>query len=188
MVTQPARFSVVVADPKPASRTLATVTSAAAELAAVLGLAGRYQVIDLSVLSRRLLLAEPSAAVEDALEQVMLADLVLVASPVRHGSYSGLLKVFCDRLPPGALRGATGLPLVLTDSPQRAGAAERQLRLLLAELGARVPVAGLAVPESHPDPSRRVLAEWWARRVADALAPPQHDPAAAREPAIAGRG
>jgi FMN reductase len=186
MLAQPVRFTAVVANPKPASRTLTVGTSAAGELAAALGHDVGYELIDLSALSRRLLLPEPSSAVEDALEQVMLAHVLLVASPMLHGSYSGLLKVFCDRLPSGALRGAVGMPLIVTDSPQRAGTAERQLRLLLAELGASVPVVGLAVPESRPDPSRRVLAEWWARRVAEALGHAGRHPAAARVPAIAG--
>jgi FMN reductase len=173
MLRQPVRFTVVVANPKPASCTLALATSAADELAATLGLKAGYEVIDLPALSRRLLLPEPSAAVEDALDQVMLADLLLVATPVLHGSYSGLLKVFCDRLPAGALRGAAGVPVVVTDSPQYAGAAETQLRHLLAELGASVPVAGLAVAESDPERSRPVLAEW-ARRAAQSLGAVEH--------------
>ncbi len=184
MLEQPVRFTVIVADPKPGSRTLAVATSAAGELTAAIWQADRYEVIDLPVVSRRLLLPEPCAAVEDALDQVMLADLLLVASPVLHASYSGLLKVFCDRLPPGALRGAAALPLVITDSPHDAAAAERQLRSLLAELGARLPAAGLVVSESDPEPGR--LLAGWARRAAQALGAAERVTAAAGVPAIAG--
>ncbi len=185
MLTKPDRFTVVVANPKPASRTLTVATSAADELAATLGPDVGFEVIDLAVLSRRLLLPEPCAAVEDALDQVRMADLLLVASPVLHGSYSGLFKVFCDRLPSGALHGAAGLPLVVTDSPSHAGAAESQLRPLLTELGASVPVAGLAVPESDPDRAGRLLTEW-ARRAARALGIADRMTVGAGAPAIPG--
>jgi FMN reductase len=47
-----------------------------------------YQVIDLCGLARRLLLQEPSPAVEDAIEQITRADLVVVASPTFKGAGS----------------------------------------------------------------------------------------------------
>ena len=86
------------------------------------------KIIDLSALARRLLLPEPSAAVEDATEQVLGADLLLVASPTFKGTYTGLLKVFLDRLPYRGLAGITALPLLVMNSAQHALAVEVHLR------------------------------------------------------------
>ena len=158
----------VVGDPWPSSSTLAVATAAAGAITRAAGLAGRPQTIDLCVLARRLLLPEPSPAVEDAIEQVTAADLLLVASPTVNGTYTGLLKVFLDRLPHRALARAVALPLMVTSAPRHAEAVELHLRPLLVELGATVPAPGLAVLE--PDLRRLdAVLEPWADRVAGRL-------------------
>jgi FMN reductase len=131
-------------------------------------LAGDRETVDLSVLARHLLLPEPSPAVEDAIEQVTAADLLLVASPTFKGTYSGLLKVFLDRLPHRALDGIMALPVLVMAAPQHAPAVHAYLRPLLAELGATVLMSGLAVLEADLDELDGVL-EPWAERVAGAL-------------------
>jgi FMN reductase len=161
-------FVVVVGNPKAFSRTLKVARAAAEAVAAVLGLAPGYEVVDLSVLSRRLLLPEPSAAVEDAAELVRNADLLLVASPTFKGTYTGLLKVFFDRLPHRALEGSCALPLLVMSAPQHALAVDVHLRPLLVELGANVPTPGLAVLESELDRLSDVLHPW-VRRVREAV-------------------
>lgn len=162
------RFVVLVGNPKPGSRTL-TVARAAGDAITQAGrLAGGYDLVDLSVLARRLLLPEPSAAVDDATDLVLAADLLLVASPTFKGSYTGLLKVFLDRLPYRGLEGKAALPLLVMASPQHALAVEVHLRPLLAELGAAVPAPGLAVLESELGGLGSVLAPW-AQRAARAL-------------------
>ncbi|HWG65296.1 MAG TPA: NAD(P)H-dependent oxidoreductase [Streptosporangiaceae bacterium] len=163
------RFVLVVGNPKPQSRTL-TVAREAAD--AVLDAAGQprgYRVIDLCVLARHLLLPEPSPAVEDALEQVQGAHALLVASPTYKGTYTGLLKVFLDRLPHRGLDGVTGLPLLVMGLPAHRPSVEAHLRPLLEELGADVPVPGLAVMESDLADTGPVLRPW-AAQVAPALA------------------
>lgn len=162
------RFVIVVGNPKPASRTLTVATAAADAVTRAAGLAGDRETIDLSVLARHLLLPEPSPAVEDAIEQVIAADLLLVASPTCKGTYSGLLKVFLDRLPHRALDGTMALPLLVMAAPQHAPAVHAYLRPLLAELGAAVLTSGLAVLEADLDELDGVL-EPWAERVAGAL-------------------
>jgi FMN reductase len=176
----PVTFTVVVGNPKPESRTLGVAVAAAEALAASTGLTAGYDVIDLSVLARRLLLDEPCAAVEDAVAQVLSADLLLVASPTFKGTYSGLLKVFLDRLPYRGLNGATALPLLVMNSPQHALAVELHLRPLLTELGASVPAPGLALLESELGQLDGVLGRW-ARRAAASLGRPPMAP----EPAMA---
>jgi FMN reductase len=161
-------FAVVVGDPKPESRTLGVALAAAEALADSLSLPAGPAVVDLSVLARRLLLPEPSAAVEDAADQVLSADLLIVASPTVNGTYSGLLKVFLDRLPYNGLQNATALPLLVMNSPLHALAVGVHLRPLLVELGASVPAPGLAVLESELGRLDRVL-DKWTSQVAAAL-------------------
>lgn len=175
-------FIVVVGNPKPESRTLGVALAAAEALADSMDLPAGPAVIDLSVLARRLLLPEPSAAVEDAADQVLSADLLLVASPTFKGTYSGLLKVFLDRLPYKGLQDTTALPLLVMNSPLHALAVDVHLRPLLVELGASVPAAGLAVLESELDQLDRVLRRW-TRQVTEAL--DRRVPG--RAPALSGR-
>ena len=162
-------FVIVVGNPKPASRTLAVATVAAGAITRAAGLAGSPQTIDVCVLARHLLLPEPSPAVEEALDQVAGAELLLVASPTYKGTYTGLLKVFLDRLPHRALDRAVALPLMLMGVPDHARAVDAYLRPLLIELGAEVPVPGLAVLEQNLERVDDVL-QPWAELVADALA------------------
>jgi FMN reductase len=154
------RFVTVVGDPRPQSRTLTVAVQAAGAITEAASLTDRCEVIDLSGLACRLLLAGPSPAVEDALEQVTEADLVLVASPAVKGSYSGLLKVFLDRLPHQALAGAVAFPVLVMGAPQHALAVEVHLRPLLVELGATVPTPGLAVHEPDIGALPQVLHPW----------------------------
>jgi FMN reductase len=161
-------FTVVVGNPKPESRTLGVALAAAEALVESLGMPAGPAVIDLSVLARRLLLPEPSAAIEDATDQVLSAGLLLVASPTFNGTYSGLLKVFLDRLPYKGLQDTTALPLLVMDSPLHALAVEMHLRPLLLELGASVPAPGLAVLESELAELDRVL-HGWTGQVTEAL-------------------
>jgi FMN reductase len=165
------RFAVVVGNPKPESRTLAVAAAAAEAISDATGLSADYQVIDLCGLARRLLCAEPSPAVEDALDQVAGADLLLVASPTYKGTYTGLLKVFIDRLPHRALAGTVAFPLLVMGAPQHALAVEAYLRPLLVELGATVPTPGLAVLESDLGALGEVLRRW-AGQVASGLGQP----------------
>ncbi len=161
-------FVIVVGNPRPASRTLTVAGAAAGAITRAAGLAGDGQTIDLCVLARHLLLPEPSPAVEEALDQVSEADLLLVASPTYKGTYTGLLKVFLDRLPHRALDQAVAVPLMLMGVPEHAPAVDAYLRPLLIELGAAVPVPGLAVLESDLGRLDAVLGPW-ADRVASAL-------------------
>ena len=162
------KFAVLVGNPKPQSRTLHAARLAAEAASRHARLDPAFEITDLSVLARRLLLDEPSAAVEDALERVTSADLLLVASPTYKGTYSGLLKVFLDRLGHRALSGVTALPMLVMRVPQHALAVEVHLRPLLTELGAAVPAPGLAFLESDLSRPSDVL-EPWAAQVAAAL-------------------
>jgi FMN reductase len=145
---------VLVGNPRPASRTHAVAEQAARVVAphAV------PEVIDLTGLAPVLLGPAPSAAVDDAVERVASAGILVVASPTYKGTFAGLLKAFLDRVP--SLAGVTALPLLVMGSPRHALAVEVHLRPLLVELGATVPTPGLAVVESDLPRITEVLAEW----------------------------
>ena len=163
------RFVVIVGNPRPASRTLTVAATAAGAVTRAAGLPDHHLTVDLCVLARHLLLPEPSPAVEDALDQVTGANLLLVVSPTYQGTYTGLLKVFLDRVPHRALDRAVALPLMLMGLAGHVPAVDTYLRPLLVELGATVPVPGLAVLESELDRLDSVLGPW-AGRVASVLA------------------
>lgn len=153
-------FVVIVGNPRPASRTATAARDAARAVVAAAEVAATPEVIDLSELAPLLLLPDQPAEVKEALAQVADADVLLVASPTYKGTYTGLLKVFLDGLPGGALTGQVALPLLVLGAPQHALAVEVHLRPLLVELGATVPTPGLALLESQLDRLDSVLAEW----------------------------
>ena len=78
-----------------------------------------------------------SADVSNAVKQVALADIVVVATPVYKAAYSGLLKVFLDLLPQEALRGKSVVPLATGGSVAHLLALDYALKPVLGALGAR---------------------------------------------------
>jgi FMN reductase len=140
--------AVVVGNPRPASRTLASALYVARELVGEPDL-----VVDLADLGPAVLDWE-DAGVADLVKQVGSADLVVVASPTYKSAYTGLLKLFLDRFAGG--HGLTGLvvPLMLGGGPAHALAPEVALRPVLTELGGTVPGRGLYMLDSqHDDPA-----------------------------------
>ncbi|AVT29106.1 NADPH-dependent FMN reductase [Plantactinospora sp. BC1] len=136
---------VVSGNPRPGSRTQGLATSVAEVVARREGAAPPV-VVDLAVYGPALLLPE-EPGVADGMATVRAARILVVASPTYKGSYTGLLKVFLDRLPHQGLAGVVALPITVGANPEQAAQSERHLRGLLAELGAEVR-PGLAVPES----------------------------------------
>ena len=91
-----------------------------------------------------------------------------MASPTYKGTYTGLLKVFLDRLDYQALSSVVALPMLVMRVPHHALAVDLHLRPLLLELGASTPAPGLAFLEpdlAEPGP----VLDPWAGRVAAAL-------------------
>jgi FMN reductase len=144
----------VVGNPRPQSRTHAL----ARELVTALGTAapGATTVeIDLATLGPRVLdAADPE--VSAAVERVLAADVLVLASPTYKATFSGLLKAFLDRIGSGALAGAPAVPILLGGAPDHRLAIDVHFMPLLLELGATVPARGLFVLESEIEdfPSR----------------------------------
>lgn len=160
-------FTVVVGHPRPGSPLLTAALSAASALAP----AARQDppdVIDLAQFGPELLWPQQVPQVEAAVRTVRRSSLLLFASPVLNGTYSGLLKVFADRLPQLALEGAVAVPMITAADPLRAEAAADDLRALLAELGATLPAPALTILDREM-PGIGALAQTWALRVAEGV-------------------
>jgi FMN reductase len=146
--------AVLVGNPKARSRTYEAAVNLAVRLT------GREPdlAVDLADFGSRLLeWDDPDVA--DALKAVPSHDLVIVASPTYKAAYTGLLKVFLDRLPSGGLGGVTVVPLMLGGHWRHGLAPELSLKPVLTELGATAPTKGLFLLDSEFT-SGKVLEDW----------------------------
>jgi FMN reductase len=157
----------LVGNPRPASRTHLLAQTLADELGRVLP-ESKVSGVDLAVLGHRVLDPADEAAAAAA-EQVLEADILVVASPTYKATYSGLLKAFLDRLGTGSLAGTRAVPILLGGAPNHLLAVDVHFTPLLLELGAAVPVRGLFVLESDVG-SFGSFAAGWAAGHAGALA------------------
>jgi FMN reductase len=138
--------AVVVGNPKPGSRTLHAARYVAEELTG----SQPTLVVDLAEHTHELL-TWTDGSVDELVRQVASSGLVVFASPTYKATYTGLLKLFLDRVPGDGLRGVTAVPLMLGAAWTHALAPEVHLRPTLAELGAHVPARSLYVLESSFD-------------------------------------
>ncbi|NML17630.1 NADPH-dependent FMN reductase [Azohydromonas caseinilytica] len=92
---------------------------------------------------------------QDALQRVAQADVVLLSTPIYKAAYSGLLKVFLDLLPQDGLRGKQVLPLATGGSLAHLLALDYALRPVLHALGARQVLDAVFATDGqfqkHPD-------------------------------------
>lgn len=136
--------AVIVGNPKPKSRTYQAAQLVAEKLA---GQPADLS-IDLTDLGAALLdWSDPQVA--ELVDAVKASSLAVFASPTYKASYTGLLKLFLDRIAGGALAGVTGVPLMLGGHWQHALAPELLLKPVLVEVGATCPTRGLFLPEAE---------------------------------------
>ncbi|OLT28176.1 flavoprotein [Nocardiopsis sp. CNR-923] len=159
------RFTVLVAAPRPRSSVRAAALDAAAEISSRVGVDARPALVDLAELGPDLL-TDSAASVDAALERVRESDVLLVASPQVHGTYTGLLKVFLDRLPELGLGHTVAVPLAVVEDLRNSRGIEEDLRVLLADLGAWVAEPGLVLSADETDRPGGVVRAW-----ADVAAP-----------------
>ena len=158
----------LVGNPRPGSRTLGAAQAVAARVADHLGLgAGPAEAgstgpasspgtagtagtatIDLAEIAAEILTPVHPRA-DAAREVVAGATVLVVATPVYKGSYTGLLKAFLDLYGPDGLAGVVAVPVVVSGNPAHALAGEVHLRPLLVELGATVPARTLTLLDSQ---------------------------------------
>jgi FMN reductase len=146
--------AIVVGNPKPRSRTYRAAHLVADRLT------GRPPdvAIDLVDLGARLLERDDELA-REAVRQVLGSRLLVVASPTYKGTFTGLLKLFLDRIGGGALSGVTAVPLMLGGDLRHSLAPEVFLKPVLGELGASMPTRGLFLLESDVE-NRAALDSW----------------------------
>ena len=154
------RVSLVVGNPKPASRTLTAGLHVVRRISGDDASEGDLHVLDLATLGPSLLdWKDPT--VTEHVDRVTSADLVVVACPTYKGSFTGLLKVFLDLVPHRGLEGAVAVPVMLGAGPGHALAVEIALRPVLVELGATVPASLHLLEKTYDDPA--TYAEWGER-------------------------
>jgi FMN reductase len=129
------RVAVLSGSPAADSRTW-SLAAAVGERLAARGMDVRL--IDLGTLPPAEVLHGPGegGAVRAALDAVARAHGVVVATPVHHAAYSGLLKAFLDLLPRAGLGGKVALPLAVGGTPAHVLAIDYALRPVLVSLGA----------------------------------------------------
>src|SRR5262249_26855376 len=116
---------VLVGNPKPDSRTLRAANAVAAAISDE-----PAHSLDLAPLGGALL--DPTNVdVSAEVQRVLDADLLIVASPTYKATYTGLLKLFLDRIGGGALNGRPTVPVMLAAAPEHRLAVDVSLTPLL---------------------------------------------------------
>ncbi|PZG19900.1 NADPH-dependent oxidoreductase [Micromonospora craterilacus] len=167
--------TVLVGNPRRGSRTLTVARHLTGALRAGLADLGVHigdpYLVDLAELGADLparLIAGTAAhaPLERVLDRVRGPGLLVVVSPTFKGSYTGLLKLFLDMLPrEGLSPGTVAVPVMTAGWAQHRFVSDARLRPLLVELGAVVPVRGLAVLEEEFGDLDTAVAGWTAAAV-----------------------
>lgn len=153
-------ITVVVGNPKPASRTRIVGEAVAAELVTLPGLRdATISTIELADVAGSLF-DFGSSAVADLVTRVRASSAVIVASPVYKATYTGILKAFLDWFGRFGLAGVLAVPVMVGATPEHALAVEVHLRALLVEIGALVPTRGLFVLEDRVADLGGTVAAW----------------------------
>jgi FMN reductase len=157
---------IVNGNPRPGSRTAALASALADEL----GYTPRrvIELADAVAVGFGPDPVAPRTPEPDAVDAVTRAQVLIVATPSYKGTFTGLLKVFLDQFPAGALTGVTAVPVAVAGSPAHAEATAGDLLRLLRELGATAPSA-VAVLEAQLADITGIAARH-ARRLIDELA------------------
>lgn len=142
------KVTIVVGNPKPASRTRKVAELLVEKLLAP----GTYslQVIDLADHTAEIF-AWPSDEMAALNASVAESDLVVFASPTYKATYTGLLKAFLDRYPANGLAGVTAIPVHTGADFSHAMGPTYNLAPLLVELGAMVPGRGFYLSLTQMD-------------------------------------
>jgi FMN reductase len=135
--------AIVVGNPKARSRTYE-----AAQLV-IERLTGRPPDLGIDLIEiAPSLLDWSDATAKETIVSLQGMDLIVVASPTYKATYTGLLKLFLDRVDAGAFSAVTAIPLMLGGDWRHSLAPEVFLKPVLAELGAACPTRGLFLLDS----------------------------------------
>lgn len=162
----PQSVVTVVGNPKPGSRTAAAAASVAELLASELGTPYRIdELVDLVTFAPAIFQGDSAAekdriALDNAIDLASSASVLVLATPVYKGSYTGLLKSFLDVLPHQALAGSVVVPVTVSAAPSHKLLADLHLRPVLAELGASVPTPPVALEEKDLEDLQLAVSAW----------------------------
>ncbi|MEN9892242.1 MAG: hypothetical protein RLY78_2537 [Pseudomonadota bacterium] len=112
--------------------------------------------------------SEPGPAWRDAIQAIARADLVIVASPVYKGSYTGLFKQLFDLVPPDALLERPVLLAANGGSDRHALVVDEQLRPLFAFFRAWTLPSAVYAAEADYAADLTLRSEGLRQRVAEA--------------------
>jgi FMN reductase len=130
-MSHPHRVVALIGSTSERSRTQALVEAIVAALAARLPV--QVETLSLRTLAPHLLpQGAPAPALQQALDTITAADLLIAATPVYKGSYAGLFKHLIDLVPPEALVGRPVLLAATGGSDRHALVVDHQLRPLFA--------------------------------------------------------
>jgi FMN reductase len=163
---------LVAGSPSERSRSAALLDAVSERLRGRGPVVERLHIRDLS--PQALLLGDSAhRSVSAALDQVVRARALVIATPVYKAAYSGVLKVFLDLLPQTALRGKVVLPIATGGSPHHMLALDYALRPVLQSLVARHILPGVYATDSQvtltPEGSHHLSADI-AQRLDEAVA------------------
>jgi FMN reductase len=172
------QITIVVGNPRAGSRTRRLAEEVARQIAELAGQIGKLTgpadtggergrpngttVIELAD-HTDVLFDWSSPVVGGLVDQVLAADLLVVASPTFKGTYTGLLKVFLDRFGADQLGALPTVPVMTGGRPEHALAVEHTLRPLLVEIGASTPTRGLYVVEADLEDPAVPVKSWLDR-------------------------
>ncbi len=162
----PQSVVTVVGNPKAGSRTAAAAASVAELLASELGTPYRIdELVDLVTFAPAIFQGdkaseEDRSALDNAIDLASSASVLVLATPVYKGSYTGLLKSFLDVLPHQALAGSVVVPVTVSAAPSHKLLADIHLRPVLAELGASVPTPAVALEERELEDLQVAVSTW----------------------------
>jgi FMN reductase len=154
-------ITIVVGNPKRASRTRTVAEAVANRAGAALGLPPITDddVVELADLGPSLF-DWSSAEVRARADQLSASRLAVIATPIYKATYTGLLKSFLDWFGQTGLAGVTAIPVMVGAGSQHALAVEVHLRPVLVEIGARVPTRGVFVRDDALDDLDATLEAW----------------------------
>lgn len=156
--------TIVVGNPKARSRTYQAANLVAEKLTD----RPADLVIDLADVGAALL-DWASLEVTDLVDSVVASSLVIFATPTYKGTFTGLLKLFLDRVGTGALASKPAVAFMVGATLRHSLAPEVFLKPVLVELGASCPAPGLFLLESEYQGSAAL--DEWAQRARPLLAP-----------------
>jgi FMN reductase len=156
------KIVTLIGNPKPASRTLDVGKEIAGQIVRTLaqrGMQSQSEFVDIATLGAGLL-DWASKEVTEVVERTLAADLLIVATPTYKATYTGLLKLFLDRIQQNALLGRVAIPVMVAATPLHGLAGETHLRPLLVELGATCPTRAFFVLESQLEELPAIVGKW----------------------------